>query len=619
MINKTDSSKILTAIKAFQYTLTEGAELAKEIYSFAFSQTLALNGTPSEILETIDKGVKSEATEFSAEAVAETEANLKDMQVFAIEEIGDLLVTEEFIYIYDGSSLIKLVKPYTEKCGMIDTKNIKCAILRPLKVLDYIPYLPEEELELNDAQKAVIGTAEQYLLRGYRMQYDDTTTGPKTYRWRIRKVALEDYTKDLHGYSNCAAFALDCHYFSWGYNTESFCTHNLAYNNSENIISWQISKDISDEEKEKIMKEFFDVLKPADIINIRYNFKSGGHAMLYVGNGQIIHSSGTNYCYDEDNAYETYEPTVRCMNILTLFKQGDRRCVFERVENLAIVRPLNVFDGTIPENTTNRLNNLKGLVTEKLCSMKKYNSVNRGDEITYTYSVYNTNNFEATVEIEDTLPKYTSLVSGDLCTSLTVLPDETKTVSYTVKVDEDSPYGTFITNAGKVSGVLHTCTPVLIARTLTNAEQKDIEEKAFNLNCTNPVDFVNELYGKNILPVKEIDEIKDLLFSTNEKGYYVQDKSNELCDILIPTCFGGRSILGGWWEDDLVRFVRPFNLFSGDIIISVKDIGKTIYLVTSKGILDLSTKELIEDVKTFTACLIATNQYFAILRPSMKM
>ena len=75
MINKTDSNKILTAIKAFQYTLTEGAELAKEIYSFAFSQTLALNGTPLEILETIDKGVKSEATEFSAEAVAETEAN----------------------------------------------------------------------------------------------------------------------------------------------------------------------------------------------------------------------------------------------------------------------------------------------------------------------------------------------------------------------------------------------------------------------------------------------------------------------------------------------------------------------------------------------------------------
>ena len=104
-----------------------------------------------------------------------------------------------------------------------------------------------------------------------------------------------------------------------------------------------------------------------------------------------------------------------------------------------------------------------------------------------------------------------------------------------------------------------------------------------------------------------------------EKGYYVQDKSNELCDILIPTCFGGRNIFAGRWEDDLVRFVRPFNLFSGDVIISVKDIGKTIYLVTSKGILDLSTKELIEDTKAFTACLIATNQYFAILRPSMKI
>ena len=37
MINKTDSKKLITAIKAFRYTLTEGIELAKEIYSFAFS------------------------------------------------------------------------------------------------------------------------------------------------------------------------------------------------------------------------------------------------------------------------------------------------------------------------------------------------------------------------------------------------------------------------------------------------------------------------------------------------------------------------------------------------------------------------------------------------------
>ena len=620
MINKTDSEKLITAIKAFRYTLTEGIELTKEIYSFAFSQTFALNGSPAEILDVIGKDFKSKAASVSAESVAETEANLKDMVISSVEEIGDLLICEDFVYIFDGISLIKLVKPYTEKCDLFDTGNIKCAILRPLKILNHIPYLPETPLELSEGQKAVIGTAEQYMLRGYRMQYDDTTTGPATYRWRIRQVSPEDYTKDMHGYSNCAAFALDCHYYSWGYNTDSMSTHNLAYKNTENIISWDITENLTEAEKGKIKKDFFAILKPADIINIRYNFKPGGHAMLYVGNGQIIHSSGTNYCYDEDNAYETYEPTVRCMNILNLFKSGDRRCIFEKVENLSIVRPLNVFDGFIPENTVNRLKNLKGLVTEKLCSLKKYNSVNRGEEITYTFSVYNTNDYEVQVEIEDIVPEYTSLVSGELCSVLTVLPDETKTISYTVVVDKNAPYGSFITsNNGKVGGVVHTCTPVLVAKTLTKEEQKEISKKALEIKCDSPVDFVNKLYDKDILPVSSIDEITEMLFSTDEKGNLMQNKSNEITDILIPFCFGGRKILAARWDDDLVRFLRPFNLVLGDVIISVKDIGKTIYLVTEKGILDLSSKKLSEDIKTFTEGIIATNQYFAVLRPSMKM
>ena len=541
---KTDYKKILTAIKVLHYTLIDGIDLAKEIYSFAFSYTFALSGSPKEILNLAnnDKNSFSKANEGSGESVAETEANIKDMVVSSVEEIGDLLITEDFVYIFDGKDLIKLVKPYTENCGMFDLANIKHAVLRPLKILDYIPYLPEKELDLDDAQKAVIGTAEQSLLRGYRLQYDDSTTGPATYRWRIRKITPEDYTKDLHGYSNCAAFALDTHYFSWGYNTENYCTRQLAYSCTENILSWEITENLTDAEKEKIKKEFFDNLKPADIINIRYNFKSGGHAMLYVGNGQIIHSSGMSYRYDEDNPYETYEPTVRCMNVLNLFKKGDRRCVFERVENLAIVRPLNVLDGNIPENTINRIENLKGLVTEKLCSHKKYNSVNIGEEITYTISVYNTNDYEATVDIEDSAPEYTTFVSGSLCSSLTVLPCETKTVSYTVKVNDDAPYGSFITSENcKIGGVLHTCTSLYIGKTLTKEQQTKLTEDAFNIKADSPVAFINKLYGKTVLPVNSIDEITEMLFSTNEKGHLKQDKKNCITDILIPYCFGGRN------------------------------------------------------------------------------
>ena len=164
---------------------------------------------------------------------------------------------------------------------------------------------------------------------------------------------------------------------------------------------------------------------------------------------------------------------------------------------------------------------------------------------------------------------------------------------------------------------MHTCTSLYIAKTLTKEQQAKLSEDAFKIKESSPVSFINKLYGKTILPVNSIDEITEKLFSSNENGHLKQDKNNEITSMLIPTCFGGRKILAKWWEDDLVRFIRPFNLICGDVIVSVKDMGKTIYLVTEKGILDCSSYDLIDNTEKFTEHIIATNQYFAILRPSM--
>ncbi len=610
MINKTDSEKILTAIKALNYTLTEGIELAKEIYTVAFSKTFALNGSPAEILDAINnKDFKGKSTEFSAEAVAETEANIKDMTVSSIEEIGDLLITEEFVYIFDGTNMIKLVKPYTETCGMVDTYNIKCATLRPLKILDYIPYLPEKELELTQGQKAVIGTAKQYLLRGYRTQYDDTTIGHYAYRWRIRSVAPEDYTQDLHGYSNCAAFALDSHYFSWGYNTESMSTRQLATQNTENFISWEITGSETEAEKEAIKEEFFANLLPADIINIRYNHNSSGHAMLYVGNGQIIHSSGRNYCYDEENPYETYEPTVRCMNVLDLFKENDRRYIFKKIKNLAIVRPLNVFDGNIPQNTLSRIENLKGVVSEKLCSKKKYNSVAPGEEITYTFSLYNTNTYDVNIEIKDEIPHFTTLLSGDAKCMMHIPANERKCVSYTVKVNEDAPSGEYIiSNKAYIGNVLHSCPSLLIGNPL----KADI---TINTNSSlSDFELLNEIYN-NKIPAKSVNDITKDLFTADEEGYFTLNKDGKFAKMLVPGFIGGSSISASRYYDEIARFVRPENLMTGDIIVFSRKIDEKIYLVTNDGIFDLTDKKYVKDTEKFTECLIATNNYFAVLRP----
>ena len=71
------------------------------------------------------------------------------------------------------------------------------------------------------------------------------------------------------------------------------------------LISEEIAQQLA-AEKAAQEKAFYENLQPGDIINIRYSRSSGGgHAMLYVGNGQIIHSGGGNISYGSADTIET--------------------------------------------------------------------------------------------------------------------------------------------------------------------------------------------------------------------------------------------------------------------------------------------------------------------------
>jgi hypothetical protein len=311
--------------------------------------------------------------------------------------VGDILFitigSQTNAYIYEGSSLISVMNG----CSIADTNGVlsslenaaRYAVLRPSLTLATLRFSgPKETLALTDAQIALIETAKAYLQRGYRQQYDDTSMGANSeYRWQIGQFAPEDYTSQKWGYLNCAAFTYECYRNALGmdlgsrYTTNALCKYYLnggKVGASEYPYYYSNTLNVSASDRVAEQEKFMSTLVPGDLVVI---LREGGygHVMMYIGNGVLIHSSGSSFGYSSDS--ETYEPTIRYMNVLGyLFNPESTNYLFREVadttnggmrpyiETLAIVRPLDSFGGDIPENTQNRVENLVGILAEKLSS-----------------------------------------------------------------------------------------------------------------------------------------------------------------------------------------------------------------------------------------------------------
>jgi predicted TIM-barrel fold metal-dependent hydrolase len=95
-----------------------------------------------------------------------------------------------------------------------------------------------------------------------------------------------------------------------------YTTSNLAkyaaQNGMEAFVYNRTPKSVqTEEEKAKVKAEFLAALQPGDLVCIRR--ESGtGHVMLYIGNGELIHSSGSNYKYTGvEYGVETTEASIR--------------------------------------------------------------------------------------------------------------------------------------------------------------------------------------------------------------------------------------------------------------------------------------------------------------------
>ncbi len=692
--NELDEEYIDKAIRILLSSTYTGLDFAKHAYTVAFTNpkaiTTLLTGTPADALTSIASGGAVSAmvapglyggTELTGE-ISAIMGNMKAAITKGDLVAGDLILTrvggECFIYIvgdgaiYNITGVAEVADATSLLCGLSMTEAY--AVLRPsLTMTAFTPSDPDEVPEaLNGYQEAIVKTAEAYLLRGEKLQYDDTRfglTGSSSsntsgeFRWQIDIKAPEDYTTTEWGYLNCAAFTYEVYRTALGYTlpNEMYTTYNLSkYSESLGMRVFRFTNDTpgeyTEEYKLEVERELMTTLEAGDILVVRRQ-NGSGHAMLYIGDGRLIHSGGGSYSVTGGVGYEVYEPTIRCHKVADyVFDdtsvggnpfRGSDGYGENYVTELLLVRPLNAFNGEIPEITRTRVEKMQDIMVEKTSSHPSATTVNVDDTITYYFTVTNFGKTERELDISDKAPVGTTYTGGAervndgvLGWSITVAAGESAVVSYTVRVNEDAEgtliYGTDAT----VGGVPVKCPGIYVRRTLTEAEKEAIiaavEELRTEGTSLTELALVNEIYKRalgidnDIFLTTDADEVM-----TGEGGVFVTsshkigskaateinpDTSAYYRSMLAEGLYGGYRVYSGQLKNDRTRLLGDQNLVVGDILIgrTSSAIRVFIYLGDSTFVQLHGTTELPEASSFSTICenIMYFGRDFAVLRPS---
>ena len=494
---------------------------------------------------------------------------------------------------------------------------------------------------MTDLQKAVVLTAESYFHRGKYAQYDQynltskSSASVKNASRRLTGVkAPEDYTAQNYGYTDCSGFVYDVYQFALNMsitdgdrNTNAFCTYS-----EHTILAEYPEKQFTNLTKEELAvkeKEFLETLQPGDIIVYRYEGNNAGHAMLYVGNGMMIHSSGSTYDYKTGTEKAESSGTYQYTSIAsTLLMPGHRRYLFDKYVYV-ILRPLNKFTGEIPASTLQRMDLMRGVVAEKLSSHTSGQTVKPGDTMTFTFRIKNSSNVHKNLTITDTLSPYLTYVSGaqtasgnTVSWSVKVHSGQTLELSYTAKVSQSAPLGDYIVSNSTVSGVAVNCPRIKIAKTLSTEQQKAFVDALNELKDggLQGIALINAVYekclGKAAFTQQTTDELWADLVKTWSKDYTL-DSTLPLYNMIAPGLYGGRNLCeldtGSVIFRERTRLLLTSLMVPGDVILA----DDVLYLFTGDALMKLSASPLPMNKDQAKAML--ANQRFVVLRPSMTL
>ena len=694
--NNADREAITYGIKTLAYNdRLDGLSVLRQMYHSAFSIAPNITGLPSEILDAVFETTSTEAglayrtmtipTLYGGSEVSEElDVNFKGERELPEEKDlieGDVIIAEfeeSFeVYVFDGENLIALQDGYQEHSVQEVLSKIPSAkrfvAMRPsitLSLAHYGEYFKIDE-NLTLEQKVLLSTAKAYLNRGFRLQYDDTrmnypykaSSDRGEFRWQIGQYNPEDYTTQNWGYINCAAFTYEVYRTALGMDLgDLYMTERLTkyYTNGGQIgapmypYCYNPNVNADSVERENVRTQFYATLEAGDLIIVRRN-NSTGHVLMYLGNNLAINSSGSSCAYDDT---ETFESSIRYVNTdAYLFDRTTNNYIFRSdgyISQLSIVRPLDIYDGQIPENALNRLENLDNILAEKLSSHPEGKTVNAGDDITFSFHIKNLGNTDKTLTITDVIPANTVFKSAsnnasvqdqqNISWTLTVKAGESVVVSYVVEARGETGSVIYGANA-KIGGVTFTCPKIFIKNTLTQQQQQAIRNIALgylqnNTQGLSRLELISEIYKQAGLddPFASVteEEIRASFFKETSSGLaygknlWELKRDGSCYNMLVDGLYGGRNVFtpqqyteASKVNTDRSRLPRELSLTIGDVLLAKFSTSETCYIYIGEGqFLNVSTSEIAEDTynaDTRLTRMISARHYYCVLRPSQMM
>ncbi len=276
------------------------------------------------------------------------------------------------------------------------------------------------------------------------------------------------------------------------------------------------------------------------------------------------------------------------------------------------------------------------ITAEKTVSHSAGKTVYPGEIITYSFVLKNNGTGKGTIDITDTIPSNTEYVSGadkvegnTLFWSISVKAGETKTVNYTVKVNNDLALcdGGMIVHSSCKAGEFELKTHSLyVERTLNAVDQQffDIAFRALKRSeYFTDFNLYRWMYGVAFTYAQAVSGAISIANDTPEgimNGIANGTASEKVLDMVAPGLYGGTDITGAisGVKGSPAGAVTKDDLISGDGILRTKD-GKTeLFVYSNNGFCNVTGQCKDADLDEVLASLSASEKY-AVLRPSSNL
>lgn len=519
---------------------------------------------------------------------------------------------------------------------------------------------------LTKKQEAIVNIANAYYSQGVGIQYDQ--------KRRFMDVKPEEAKDRWPIYLDCSSFVYNVYLQAFGVELNNLSRTakqmDEAYNNRFNTSYIPYYKDYPNSiSKTTLLNILNDKLQVGDLLVYR-RYSGSGHVLLYLGDGVLIHCTGKYYDFDEKKDYRESAGILK-----TTLKDYVSYFRSTNVAKFAVIRPLKssyLKNASLTEYAIIK-NEVPKLDIVAASSPGNLKTVNLGSTVTYTFYLKNKDKEKNITDIivKQKVSDYLTVKENSFVTTLietqngvtvekdvilpitvdennnlyakidNISPNTKIAITYKAKVTTDeSNLGKVITSqfqAGKlINGNEYfegtNTIKLTIGHTLTSTERntlvetaKKLEGKSYDGKTRNLIDdiYFEAFKVDTKLGKTSVKTMLSQIITTDKNGNLKLNTDKSVLDTkarktLIPEFYG-------YTKDSKIiattgtRYLDPFNLRAGDVIIYSRNDKYYIYLYLSETeLMTISDGKVTikNDVQKRFDSIIGYDQ-FAVLRPSL--